>query len=84
MTRILEICNHVIAELDNTDPLLKDYLQMKLVLEEGGHFEGFTRKLQLKVVDREKAESGKGAIKKVMIVLKWGGELSYLGYQDAI
>jgi ABC-type enterochelin transport system substrate-binding protein len=59
---------------------------MKLVLEEGGHFEGFTRKLQLKVVDRaEKSEQqAKGAIKKVMIVLKWGGELSYFGYQDAI
>lgn len=59
---------------------------MKIVLESGGHFEGLTRKLQLKVADRYPAEEGcsKGAIKTVLIVLKWGGELSFFGYQDAI
>lgn len=83
LTRILEICNNIIAELENNDPLLKDYLQMKLVLEEGGHFEGFTRKLQIKVIERGEGPS-RGPVKRVMIVLKWGGELSFFGYQDAI
>jgi hypothetical protein len=42
--------------------------------------------LQLKVVERGEKTEGqlKGVIKKVMIVMKWGGELSYFGYQDAI
>ena len=49
-------------------------MQIKLILESGGHFEGLTRKLQLKVVDREATEDGsKGPITKVMIILKWGG-----------
>ena len=60
-------------------------MQMKLVLETGGHFDGLTRKLQLKVLDRSPPADGKkGAIKKIMIVLKWGGDLSFLGYEDAI
>lgn len=60
-------------------------MQIKLILESGGHFEGLTRKLQLKVVEREQTEDGsKGTIKKVMIILKWGGQLTYLGYEDAI
>jgi hypothetical protein len=53
---------------------------MKLVLESRGHFDGLTRKLQLKVLDRD-ANSN---VKKILIVLKWGGELSYTGYLDAI
>lgn len=66
--------------------MTRDYMQMKIVLEAGGHFDGFTRKLQLKVLERAEKEEGEtvGAVKKVMIVLKWGGELSFYGYQDAI
>jgi inositol hexakisphosphate/diphosphoinositol-pentakisphosphate kinase len=60
--------------LDLSDPNIKDYLQMKRVLESGGHFEGFNRKLQLKVVEREQAEEGiQGVVKKITVVLKWGG-----------
>jgi len=53
---------------------------MKLVLESRGHFDGLTRKLQLKVLDRDANNN----VKKILIVLKWGGELSYTGYLDAI
>lgn len=53
---------------------------MKLVLESRGHFDGLTRKLQLKVLDRDVNNN----VKKILIVLKWGGELSYTGYLDAI
>lgn len=52
LTFVLEIVIQIIASLDHKDSQLKDYLQMKLVLESGGHFEGFTRKLQLKVLER--------------------------------
>lgn len=34
----------------------------------------------MKVQDRDE----KGKIKKIVIVLKWGGELSYTGYEDAL
>jgi len=70
--------------MDPKDSAIKDFLQMKLVLEAGGHFDGLTRKLQLKVLDREPSDNGKGQIKKIMLVLKWGGDLSFLGYKDAI
>lgn len=41
--------------------------------------------MQLKVLEREEGEEGKkGKIKKVMIILKWGGDLTNLGYEDAI
>jgi hypothetical protein len=38
--------------MDPKDQAIKDFLQMKLVLEAGGHFDGLTRKLQMKVLDR--------------------------------
>ena len=58
---------------------------MKMVLESGGNFEGFNRKIQLKVLQRQKQEGqGRGRIRRIMIVLKWGGQLSYMGYLDAI
>ena len=38
LTKILEICINIIAEIDQSDPSMTDFLQMKLVLEEGGHF----------------------------------------------
>jgi inositol hexakisphosphate/diphosphoinositol-pentakisphosphate kinase len=90
LTKFLNIAISIIAELEEKDPQLKDYLQMKIVLESRGHFDGLTRKLQLKVLERDSPEespnkgSGKGRVKKVQIVLKWGGELSYTGYLDAI
>ena len=59
---------------------------MKSVLESGGRFEGFNRKLQMKVLEKETEpdEEGFYQVKKVLIVLKWGGELSYFGYDDAV
>lgn len=59
---------------------------MKVVLESGGGFEGFNRKLQLKVLERDTQpdEEGNYPVRKIMIVLKWGGELSFLGYGDAM
>jgi len=52
LTKILQITNNIIAESDQKDSVLKEFLNMKIVLESGGHFEGLTRKLQLKVSER--------------------------------
>ena len=38
LTKILNIIVEIIAELDHTDPLMKEYMQVKFVLESGGHF----------------------------------------------
>jgi inositol-hexakisphosphate/diphosphoinositol-pentakisphosphate 1-kinase len=84
LTKVLEMTIEIIAQMDPKDSAIKDFLQMKLVLEAGGHFDGLTRKLQLKVLDRDSSDNGKGQIKKIMLVLKWGGDLSFLGYEDAI
>lgn len=75
LTNFLNLIIEKIAELDHTDPMMKEFMQIKLILESGGHFEGLTRKLQLKVVDREKdnEDGSKGQVTKVMIILKWGG-----------
>lgn len=53
MTQFLNIANEIISELTQDDPMIKDFMQVKLVLETGGHFEGLTRKMQLKVIERE-------------------------------
>lgn len=53
---------------------------MKTVLEAGGHFEGLNRKCQLKVIERDEQQK----ISKIMIVFKWGGELSTKGFNDAV
>lgn len=81
MTKFLNIANEIISELKHDDPAIKDYMQIKLVLETGGHFEGLTRKMQLKVIERGESEDNKkGKVKKVMVILKWGGDLTNLGY----
>ena len=53
---------------------------MRMVLESGGHFEGLNRKCQMKVIDRFE----NGEVKALLIVVKWGGELSAKGFADAV
>lgn len=53
---------------------------MRMVLESGGHFEGLNRKCQMKVIKRDE----NGEIEKLQIVVKWGGELTKKGSEDAI
>lgn len=58
------------------------------MLEIGGHFEGLNRKVQMKVIEKEPASDGsspaKFIIKKAVLVLKWGGELTRKGEIDAM
>lgn len=68
---------------DNPNMKAKDLAklgQMKTVLESGGHFEGLNRKCQMKVISRNEEQK----IDKVLIIFKWGGELSTKGFHDAL
>lgn len=72
-------------------------LQMKAVLEKGGHFSGINRKVQLKPtrwVKRSKrvnasaefddvAESTTETVAEALLILKWGGELTHAGRVQA-
>ena len=60
---------------------------MKSVLEKGGHFEGINRKVQLKPITIAKIEKNGSLIEypsEVLIILKWGGELTILGESYAV
>lgn len=60
---------------------------MRSVLEKGGHFEGINRKIQLRPLEFQKVEKD-GQIRMmpsvILVVLKWGGELTQLGESEAI
>lgn len=76
LTKILHITNAIIVEIgDIHKEEFKEYNQMKVVLESGGRFEGFNRKLQMKVLERDSDSDldGNYPVRSVLIVLKWGG-----------
>ena len=60
-------------------------VQMKSVLEIGGHFDGLNRKIQMKPIDigEDPNEPLKKVVVKAVLILKWGGGLTNLGKKDA-
>lgn len=76
LTKVLHITNEIIVEIGDIHKTeFKDYNQMKVVLESGGRFEGFNRKLQMKVLERDSEPDAEGnyQVRRVLMVLKWGG-----------
>lgn len=60
---------------------------MKSVLELGGHFEGINRKVQIKPLKTSKIDKNGSIVDfpvEVLLILKWGGELTPLGEEDAV
>ncbi|KAL2335562.1 hypothetical protein Fmac_016775 [Flemingia macrophylla] len=61
--------------------------QVKAVLEEGGHFSGIYRKVQLKPLKWEKVTKGNGEIEErpvqALMILKYGGVLTHAGRKQA-
>ena len=80
LSKILLITKEVLKKFDKQSPEAKEFMQMKKVLESADLFLGLTHKIQIKVNECDE----KGKIKKIVIVLKWGGELSFTGYEDSI
>lgn len=52
LTMFLNLVVEKIDDMDHSDRSFKDFMQIKCVLEAGGQFEGLTRKIQLKIVER--------------------------------
>ncbi len=58
--------------------------QLKVVLEKGGHFDGIYRKIQMKPIKIAKSgASGEFVVEQALLILKWGGELTHAGIQQA-
>ncbi|WVZ13592.1 hypothetical protein V8G54_011158 [Vigna mungo] len=61
--------------------------QVKVVLEEGGHFSGIYRKVQLKPLKWIKVTKGNGEIEEqpveALMILKYGGVLTHAGRKQA-
>ncbi|XP_027923057.1 inositol hexakisphosphate and diphosphoinositol-pentakisphosphate kinase VIP2-like isoform X1 [Vigna unguiculata] len=61
--------------------------QVKVVLEEGGHFSGIYRKVQLKPLKWVKVTKGNGEIEEqpveALMILKYGGVLTHAGRKQA-
>ncbi|KAL4488441.1 hypothetical protein ABPG72_013009 [Tetrahymena utriculariae] len=72
---------------------LSKIIQMISVLEQGGQFEGINRKIQIKPIEFQNSETDEyDDINKkenqlipsqVLIILKWGGELTHSGEQQS-
>lgn len=51
LTELLSITNRILSEMrDEINDVLMKLIQLKSVLEIGGHFEGLNRKVQLKAI----------------------------------
>lgn len=59
---------------------------MKSVLETGGHFDGLSRKIQLKPAQfgPHPKNPNKKIVTKAVLILKWGGCLTNSGQIDAL
>ena len=58
-------------------------LQLQSILEKGGHFDEITRKIQLRPLKFVKNEEGRENVIEALMILKWGGELTHSGEQQA-
>jgi len=57
--------------------------QVKSVLERGGHFRGINRKVQVKPLEFAARNDGIKKVTKILFIVKWGGELTKTGKQQA-
>ncbi len=72
---------------DNNSFFLKLF-QIRLILEKNPHFDGMTRKIQLKPLETEliedpKSKKSKLKVKKALMILKWGGNITHSGIDQA-
>ncbi|KAI0981559.1 hypothetical protein GJ496_006482 [Pomphorhynchus laevis] len=93
---VLDITRKLIDKYDeksksyNKDNLpeerLEKLMQLKSVLEMYGHFSGINRKVQVKKLSNKSGNSIKESKSenKILLILKWGGELTEVGRQRAM
>ena len=92
LSRVLEIVNEILDENKNVvigeDNFYTRIFQIKMVLERKIHFDGLTRKIQMKPLKFQETieeSSGKKIIKitQALLILKWGGSLTHAGIEQA-
>ena len=74
-------------ESDHEMDRIGKFMQLKNVLERGGGFEGINRKVQMKPITvKKRMKDGKPIefITEALFILKWGGELTHAGYEQAM
>ncbi|CAD8165624.1 unnamed protein product [Paramecium pentaurelia] len=87
LLKLLNLTRECIAKTSCCDDNIIKLLQMKSVLELGGHFEGINRKVQIKPLKTQKIEKNGSIVDfpvEVLLILKWGGELTQLGEEHAV
>ncbi|KAF7458566.1 Phosphoglycerate mutase-like family protein [Cryptosporidium felis] len=70
-------------EIHSTCKVLNNHLRLQAFLGDGRGFSGVNRKVQLKKITSNKDESECSSPRKVLVVAKWGGELTALGCEQA-
>ena len=91
LLRVLEIVNEILDENKNEtigeDNFCTRIFQIKMVLERKIHFDGLTRKIQMKPLKfKEITDENNIKIIKVtqaLLILKWGGSLTHAGIEQA-
>ena len=92
LSRVLEIVNEILNEnkqvIIGEDNFITRIFQIKMVLERKIHFDGLTRKIQMKPLKFSETldeTTGKKIIKvtQALLILKWGGSLTHAGIEQA-
>ena len=92
LLRVLEIVNEILEEnkqvVIGEDNFYTKIFQIKMVLERKIHFDGLTRKIQMKPLKFSETideKTGKKIIKvtQALLILKWGGSLTHAGLEQA-
>ena len=80
--------NNINEQNLNENSFFLKLFQIRLVLEKNPDFDGMTRKIQLKPLETEliedpKTKKSKLKVKKALMILKWGGNLTHSGIDQA-
>lgn len=71
------------TEDDYHENIRTKLLQLQSILEKGGHFDEINRKIQLRPLKYSTTPEGKEKVVQALLILKWGGELTHSGEEQA-
>ncbi|CAI2320334.1 unnamed protein product [Caenorhabditis sp. 36 PRJEB53466] len=82
-----EECHKLEHALEVCEEEMKKWEQMRTVLEMYGHFSGINRKVQMKYLKERETKTSDEEMKRqeaaLLLILKWGGELTTAGNMQA-
>ena len=71
------------SDHDHDSDRVMKLVQLRVVLQQGGHFEGINRKVQFRPLKIREAK-GRYRVTEALLILKWGGGLTHAGWAQAI